>query len=166
MRASCTSMHSLTVNAAGTDSAAARSCSEKELPLKRMLRFCVCAGRHQKKQAEFCFIHHLEMTNFGWGCFPIIAFAVQISNGRVHEFLWRHIVKAGQIHCIELAPARRASDTERADTAVPAKQMLVCLGQKLIFSEISLARQQAKRTGLYDGRPKSHLGANRAITAD
>lgn len=109
---------------------------------------------------------NLEVTNFGWWCFPIIVFTVQISDRYTHEFIWGHVVKAAQIHCIKLAPARRASDAERTNAAVLAKQMLVRLGQELVFGELSLARQQAKRAWLYDGRPKPRFGANRAITAD
>lgn len=98
--------------------------------------------------------------------FPIIVSAVQISDGRIHQFFRRHIVQACQIYCIELAPARRAADAERADTAVLAKQVLVRLGQKLIFGELRFARQQSKRGRLHDGRPKSDLRADGAIAPD
>jgi hypothetical protein len=86
-------------------------------------------------------VRKLKMAHFFWRCFPIVVLTVQIRDRRIHEFFWRDIVQARYVDRIELAPARRASNSKRTNPAIFAKEVLVGLRQKLIFSEFGFARQ-------------------------
>jgi hypothetical protein len=68
-----------------------------------------------------------EMPGLCWRRVPVIVTSVEISDRCAHKFVDGHVVKAGHIDCIEVAPPRRISDHKRPHTAVFAKQMLVDL---------------------------------------
>lgn len=95
--------------------------------------------------------------------FPVIVFTIQISDRSVCELFRRHIVQTTEIDRIELAPSRGAPNAKRANAAVLAKQMLVCLREKLVFCKFRLAGEQPERLRLHDGRPEPYLCAYGAV---